>query len=529
MQSWLESAVFYEIYPISFLDSNGDGKGDLKGIEEKVDYIKSLGVDAVWLNPIYQSPFKDGGYDVSDYYSVDRRFGTNEDLIRLIEAFKARGIKVILDLVVGHTSNKHKWFKKSACARRNSYWDYYIWTDNVAEEYPGVIRGLYPRNGGYLPNYYASQPALNFGFERADDARPWQMNYQDERLKPLREEFLNIMRYYFDLGVDGFRVDMASSVVKGGATFDAENVFNDSEEGLDGVKWWWNQVLGTLRKEYNDKVFIAEWVVPQRSIGMCGFDMDFLTHDIAAFNSLYRYEKNCNLDNSPYYVRGYNYFSAEGKGNLSNFVEYVEYLYDRLGTKGLFTTPTGTHDEVRMPTGKSPDLIKVIFAFLLTYKQIPFIYYGDEIGMEHNFDLSKDGGGVRTGARTPMQWTEERGRGFSARKRTYLPVSEKRGQSVEAQERSERSILNTVRELIAIRKKYPALHALSEQTFLETGYPAVYRRKKGEQSVIVLLNPSDRTVCRTLRFCSVIKTQNAEICGDEITLGAQSFAILSES
>lgn len=230
MQSWLESAVFYEIYPISFLDSNGDGKGDLKGIEEKVDYIKSLGVDAVWLNPIYQSPFKDGGYDVSDYYSVDRRFGTNEDLIRLIEAFKARGIKVILDLVVGHTSNKHKWFKKSACARRNSYWDYYIWTDNVAEEYPGVIRGLYPRNGGYLPNYYASQPALNFGFERADDARPWQMNYQDERLKPLREEFLNIMRYYFDLGLDGFRVDMASSVVKGGATFDAENVFNDSEE-----------------------------------------------------------------------------------------------------------------------------------------------------------------------------------------------------------------------------------------------------------------------------------------------------------
>ena len=526
MLKWLESAVFYEIYPISFFDSNGDGKGDLKGIEEKADYIKSLGVDAVWLNPIYKSPFKDAGYDISDYYQVDKRFGSNEDLVSLIKAFKERGIKILLDLVVGHTSDKHKWFQKSACAKRNKFWDYYVWTDSVFTNYPGVIRGLYYRDGGYLPNYYASQPALNFGFEKVEEGHPWQMHYKDERLKPLREEFINIMRYYFDLGVDGFRVDMAASVVKGGARFDENNVFNDSEEGLDGVKWWWNEVFSTLKKEYKDKVYIAEWVVPQRSIGMCGFDMDFLTHDIFAFNSLYRCEKGCNLDDSDYFVKGFNYFSPEGKGDLGDFVKYIEYLYDRLGDKGMFTTPTGTHDEVRMPTGKSPDMIKTIFAFMLTYKQIPFVYYGDEIGMEHNFAVSKDGGGIRTGARTPMQWTEEQGRGFSDKKTTYLPTSEKKGQSVEAQEKDENSILNTVKDLIRIRKKYPALYANSSQTFLETGYPAIFERSDGKQTITVLVNPSNKEVSREVDFSEVIKQQNTIINGNKITLKGQSFAIL---
>ena len=527
MLKWLENAVLYEIYPTSFYDSNGDGIGDINGIAEKADYIKSLDVDAVWLNPIYKSPFKDGGYDVSDYLEIDKKFGTMDDLKNLIKVFKERGIKILLDLVVGHTSDKHKWFKKSACAKRNEYWDYYVWTDTIFRSYPGVIRGLYYRDGGYLPNYYASQPALNFGFAEEDPAHPWMIHYKDERLKPLREEFLNIMRYYFDMGIEGFRVDMASSVVKGGAAhFDENNPFDDSTEGLDGVIWWWNEVLTTLRKEYKDKLFIAEWVVPQRSIGMCGFDMDFLTHDTFAFNSLYRYEKGCNLGDSDYYVKGDNYFSPNGQGSLDKFVEYAEYLYSRVGDKGMFTTPTGTHDEVRMSTNKSPDLIKTIFAFMLTYKQVPFVYYGDEIGLEHNFNISKDGGGVRTGARTPMQWTEAKGRGFTTKKTAYLPTSDKVNQSVEAQENDENSILNTVRDLIKIRKTYPALNVSSEQKFIEKGYPAVYERTNGDQTVIILLNPADKKVKRNIKYSKVIKAQNAEICGEEILLEGQSFAIL---
>ncbi len=526
MLKWLENAVFYEIYPISFFDSNGDGMGDLKGIEEKADYIKSLGVDAVWLNPIYKSPFKDGGYDVTDYRQIDGRFGKNEDLVSLIKTLKSRGIKIVLDLVIGHTSNKHEWFKKSASQKRNEYSDYYIWSDNLFCGYPNLVRGLYKRDGGYLPNFFATQPSLNFGFEKADENEKWKMHYKDERLKPLRQEFIDIMRYYFDMGVDGFRVDMASSIIKESTPHDSFDLYNESKEGLSGVIWWWNEVLTTLRNEYKDKVFIAEWTNPLRAIGFCGFDMDFLTHDTLPFNTLYRCEKGCNLDDSDYYVRGFNYFSPEGKGSLEDFVKYVEFLYSKTNGKGLFTTPTGTHDEVRMPTGKSPDMVKLIFAFMLTYKQIPFIYYGDEIGLEHNFTVSKDGGGVRTGARTPMQWTEEKGRGFSTKSRAYLPTSKKKGQSVEAQEKDENSILNTVRELVKIRKEYPALNANGSQAFIEKGYPAIFERSNGEQKITVIVNPSDKTIQRKLKFSKVIKSQNVTVNGEEISLGAQSYAIL---
>lgn len=524
MLEWLKNAVFYEIYPISFFDSNGDGMGDLRGIAEKADYIKGLGVDAVWLNPICKSPFKDGGYDITDYLEIDKRFGTMYDLKYLIKVFKDKGIRIILDLVIGHTSDKHKWFKKSASAKRNEYSDYYVWTDSVFRDYPNIIRGLYKRNGGYLPNYYASQPALNFGFENKDEKNPWKIYYKDERLKPLREEFIRIMRYYLDMGIDGFRVDMASSIIKEGRKFDEKDLFDDSDDGLSGVKWWWKKVLGEIRSDYPDKVFIAEWVMPQRSIGKCGFDMDFLTHDTIAFNTLYRNEKNCNLD--AFYERGYNYFSEEGKGSLDDFMKYTEYLYPRVKENGMFTIPTGTHDEIRMPTSKSPDMIKTIFAFLLTIKQIPFIYYGDEIGIEHNFVLSKDGGGIRTGARTPMQWTEEKGRGFSDKKTTYLPVSNKKGQSVAAQEDDAYSILNTVRELIKIRKNYPALNADSKQKFIETGYPAVYERTDGKKTIRVYINPSDKTVKRFCLIKEVLLLQNAEIKGGDIVLKNQSFAIV---
>lgn len=524
MLEWLKNAVFYEIYPISFFDSNCDGMGDLRGIAEKADYIKSLGVDAVWLNPIYKSPFKDGGYDITDYLEIDKRFGTMDDLKYLIKVFKEKGIRIILDLVIGHTSDKHKWFKKSANATRNEYSDYYVWTDSVFRDYPNIIRGLYKRDGGYLPNYYASQPSLNFGFEKPDENNPWKIYYKDERLKPLRKEFLRIMRYYLDMGIDGFRVDMASSIIKEGRKFDEKDLFDDSDDGLSGVKWWWRKVLGEIRKDYPDKVFIAEWVMPQRSIGKCGFDMDFLTHDTIAFNTLYRNEKNCNLD--AFYERGYNYFSEEGKGCLNDFIKYTEYLYLRVKENGMFTIPTGTHDEIRMPTGKSPDMIKTIFAFLLTIKQIPFIYYGDEIGIEHNFSLSKDGGGIRTGARTPMQWTEEKGRGFSNKKTTYLPVSNKKGQSVAAQKDNDDSILNTVRALIEIRKNYSALNSDSEQKFIETGYPAIYERTDGKQTITVYINPSNKEIKRKIKYIKAIKLQNAEISGDTITLKGQSFAIL---
>ena len=153
-----------------------------------------MGVDAVWLNPIYKSPFKDGGYDVSDYLEIDKKFGSMEDLKTLIAEFKKRDIKIVLDFVIGHTSDKHKWFKRSASPRRNQYSDYYVWTENLFQSYPGLIRGLYYRDGGYLPNYYASQPALNYGWQKIEEGETWKMHYTDERLRPLREEIINTFK-----------------------------------------------------------------------------------------------------------------------------------------------------------------------------------------------------------------------------------------------------------------------------------------------------------------------------------------------
>ncbi len=526
MLNWIDDAVFYEIYPTSFYDGNGDGVGDLIGIKQKVGYIKDLGVNAVWLNPIYKSPFKDGGYDVADYCEIDKKFGTMRDLEELIEEFHRNGIKVVLDLVIGHTSNVHKWFKKSGAARRNECSDYYIWTNSNFEGYPEMIYGLTKRDGGYMKNYYASQPALNYGFNQTDEKNPWKLHYTDERLKPLREEIKNVMRFYLDKGVDGFRVDMAASLVKDGKRFDGDKAFEDTTEGLDGIKWLWNDILGTLRSEYSDKVYIAEWVVPQDSIAKCGFDMDFLTHDTFAFNTLSRNEKGTNL--GEYYERGYNYFSKEGKGDLADFVKYAEFLYSKLGEKGMFTAPTGTHDEIRISQGKDQAVLKTALAFLLTIKQVPLIYYGDELGIEHNFSVSKDGGSVRTGARTPMLWTEEKGRGFSEKKSTYLPVSKQKNISVAAQENEEDSLLNTVKKVIKIRKEYSCFNASASQKFIETGYPAIFERENEKCGAIVIVNPSDKTFERNVTYKKVLASINCDFNGNTITLKPQSFAILEK-
>ena len=530
MLKWLENAVFYEIYPTSFCDANGDGIGDLKGITDKVSYLKSLGIDAVWFNPFYKSPFKDGGYDIADYYEIDKHFGTMEDFDNMVKVFKQNGIKIIMDLVIGHTSDKHKWFKMSARAKKNKYYDYYVWTDSLFTDYPGSIKGLYLRDGGYVPNYYASQPALNFGFEQLDPNAPWKLHYTDPRLKPLREEILNIMRFYLDKGIDGFRVDMAGHLIKEAQTFNETMYYDDYDKGTSGIQWFWNTVLSTIRSEYSDKVFIAEWDIPQLAIPKCGFDMDFLTHDTFMFNDLYKNEKGNNL--TPYFERGDNYFSVIGKGTVKNFIEYTEYLYKKLGDKGMFTAPTGTHDEIRMPTLKSTDIIKCIFAHLLTMKQVPMIYYGDEIGMVHNRNISKDGGGVRTGARTPMQWTEGKNRGFSTLvdKDLYLPVDDVAGRSVEAQEKDENSLLNTVKALIKIKKSHTALNVSSTQetVYIEDGgFPYIYRRKSDDESILVAINPSSEPKKVTIKG-EVLLGHNYTKDGDQVSLNGTSFVIVKE-
>ncbi len=531
MATWAKDAVFYQIYPTSFFDANNDGVGDFKGMEEKLDYVKSLGVDAVWLNPFYLSPFMDGGYDIEDYYSVDPRFGTMADFESFMKKATSLGIKVVIDLVIGHTSLKNKWFLESAKDERNEYSDWYIWTDSNFTKYKDkTIHGLFNRDGGYMINYYACQPALNFGWvstepENVDPNDPynggeaWKIHYLDERLVPLRMEIIKIMRFWMEKGVSGFRVDMASSLVKG-SSYESED-----PELIKGIVWLWNQLIPAIKKDYPDVFFVAEWVNPRVSVGECGFDSDFILHDTPCYNDLFRNEKGSNLLRA--LERGHSYFHKDGKGSVDEFIKEAYHIYEKTDGKGYFTAPSGNHDEVRIGVNRSQADLKVVFAFLLTFRHLPFIYYGDELGLTHNFNINKDGGFIRTGSRTPMQWTNGKNRGFSEFDgELYLPVNDDKDCSVESQEKDEKSLLNTVKALLKLRKEYSCLNAENALNVVTTGYPFVYERTDGEKTVIIALNPSSEFKQIDLEYKKVLMSENSDFDGKTVTLKGQSFAIL---
>lgn len=530
MNKWMKDCIFYQIYPTSFYDGDGDGIGDLKGITQKLDYVAELGVKGIWFNPFYPSPFMDGGYDVADYCAIHENFGTMADFEEMVAKCKSLGIKVIIDLVIGHTSNNHPWFLQSAKDEKNMYTDWYIWTDSNFNK-KDSIHGLYPRNGGYIINYYACQPALNFGYNRLpkegtridayDLGEDWKMHYTDERLKPLREEILNIMRFWLNKGVDGFRVDMANSLVKG-------CVYNsDKDEDVEGLIWLWNILIGTIKKEYLDVAFVAEWVYPSNSVGKCGFDLDYLAHDRPEYNDLFRKEKGSNI--LPAFECGKTYFSEEGAGTVENFLSYTARLYDDVKGKGYFSVPSGYHDIVRVAEKKDEEILKVVFAFLLTYKHVPFIYYGDEIGMTHAWGINKDGGYIRTGARTPMQWTNGKNRGFSNFDgELYLPVNKEVSQSVEDQNSRKDSLLNTVKQLAKLRNENSALNADAELKILRCdngGYPLVYERSDKNGKFIIAINPSNKSVDVELSG-EVLLSQNVKVCDGQMTLTGKSFIII---
>ena len=212
MNKILNNAVIYQIYPISFFDSNGDGKGDFNGIKEKLLYLKELGVNVLWLNPIFSSPFKDGGYDPIDFRSVNPDFGTMEDLRKFLIAAHCYDMRVLLDFTICHTSIESEWFKQSQKAEPNQYSDYYIWSNNWFESDRGMLTGISERNGCVVSSYYSHQVALNYGYEEVENS--WQMGYKDERLTPLRNEIIDIMQKWLNFGFDGFRIDLACNVIK---------------------------------------------------------------------------------------------------------------------------------------------------------------------------------------------------------------------------------------------------------------------------------------------------------------------------
>ncbi|MCC6396047.1 MAG: hypothetical protein IT282_03440 [Bacteroidetes bacterium] len=288
--SWVHSAVFYQIYPQTFYDSNGDGIGDLEGIVQKLDYIKSLGVDAIWINPFFESPFCDAGYDISDYYRVARRYGTNEDARRLFNESHKRGLRVLFDFVPSYTSMEHPWFQASARQESSTYSNWYIWTDNIwlnpPEKFQGAfVKGHGTRNGQYLQNFYYCQPALNYGFADPDPNQKWQLPIDHPDVLAMREEMKRVVRFWMDMGADGFRADMAGALVKTSGTVGTQQFFTTQEEG---TKRFWREIRGILNTEYPDAFMVAEWSYPVSALDGC-FHADFF-HWFEGYNDLFQKE-----------------------------------------------------------------------------------------------------------------------------------------------------------------------------------------------------------------------------------------------
>ncbi|MGN1235402.1 MAG: alpha-amylase family glycosyl hydrolase, partial [Christensenellaceae bacterium] len=395
LPEWLKTAFFYEIYPQSFFDTNGDGVGDIPGMIAKLPYIASLGCNAIWVNPWYESPFLDAGYDVSDYKKIAPRYGTIDDAKRFFEEAHRAGFHVLIDLVPGHTSWEHLWFRESCRAAKNAYTDRYVWTDTIWDD-GGMptLRGVSERDGCVRVNFFSHQPALNYGYAQPD--RPWQQSVGDDGPTATKEAIKDVMRFWLDLGADGFRVDMAASLVK-------------NDPGSEATIRLWQEFRAFLDEEYPDCAMVSEWGMPFRAI-RGGFHMDFLLHfAMPGYTSLFRGE--------------HPFFSREGKGDITVFTKEYEDSYAQAWGKGLICIPSGNHDMRRLAFGRDEQELKVCFAFLYTMFGAPYLYYGDEIGMRYLEGIpSVEGGYDRTGSRSPMQWDGTALAGFSDCEKTYIPL-----------------------------------------------------------------------------------------------------------
>lgn len=482
---WVHTAVFYQIYPQTFYDSNGDGIGDLPGVIQKLDYVKSLGVDAIWLNPFFDSPFNDAGYDIRDYYRVAPRYGTNDDARRLFEEAHKRGLKVLFDYVITYTAIDHPWFVASAQQAPNAHTNWYVWNDNVWKLEEGEfcnrwVHGYGRRHGNYLRNFFWSEPALNYGFRIPDPTRKWQLSSQHPDVLALRAEVKKVLRFWMDMGADGFRADMAGALVKG----------KDSD--ID-TKAFWREIRDILRTDYPEAFMVSEWSYPQDALDGA-FHADFF-HWFDGYNDLAQKESWRILNG---YSEGSSFFDSEGRGNITRFLHGYLKQYQATRAKGYISLPLGNHDLARLNVKRTSDELEMLVAFGLAMPGVPFLYYGNEIGMRQLYDLPQIEGAYfpRSGARTPMQWTEGPNLGFSSAdaSRLYLPVDASAdAPNVAAQEKDPTSLLNRVRRLISLKRDEPALAAYAELVPLyarDNGYPFVFARANGSDVLLAVFNPA---------------------------------------
>ena len=491
---WWKHAVIYEIYPRSFQDSNGEGIGDLNGIIERLDYLQWLGVDAIWISPIYPSPQVDFGYDISDYENIDPQYGSLADFDRLVAAAKQRGIRVIMDMVMNHTSDKHPWFIESASSKNNPKRDWYIWRDG--------------KPGGTPPNNPPNNWTSVFGHSAWQfDARTGQYYYHrfyiqqpdlNWRNPAVEKAVFNAVRFWLDRDVAGFRLDAIPTLFEDPKLADAQELpgvdaYGDRNQvttlydNLPEVHGVMRRLRSMVNKYPGERVLIGETYLPNvqeldKWYGGAKHDelnlpMDLQVGFIDSLNvALFRqriWDAETKIDgNQPLFV-------FDNHDNIRSWNRYGD----------------GVHNDA---------IARIIAAMLFTTRSTAMMYYGEELGMTTTPPARKedvkDPVGItgwpkakgRDGERTPMQWDDTKNAGFSTAQTTWLPVAaDYVTKNVETEKANPDSLLNWHRKLIAMRRTNPALRE-GEMIMLDKTNPSVlsYLRKgtAGHSSVLVALN-----------------------------------------
>jgi len=536
-RQWWKEGIVYQIYPRSFQDTTGNGIGDLNGILERLDYIKSLGVDIIWLNPVYDSPNDDNGYDISDYRNIMAEFGTMADFDALLAGMKERGLKLIMDLVVNHSSDEHKWFQESRKSRNNPYRDYYHW-------WPAE-KGSPPKRWSFFDtesNAWKYDETTDAYYLHCFSVKQPDLKWENPQV---RQEVYDLMKFWFEKGIDGFRMDVISFISK-------DTSFPELPESYNGefIPFYSNgPKLHDYLREMNHSVLSNYDIMTVGEAPGIGIEraLEFVDEDRKELNMFFHFDL-MELDRQD----GEPFLMSEVPWQLTEFKKIHSDWDAVFAQKGWGSIFLNNHDFPRSVSRWGNDSrvhwfnsATMLQTFLLSMRGTPFFYYGEEIGMTNirfeNFSdyqdintinryatFQQNGGDLksflenekdasRDNARTPMQWDSTENAGFSTTK-PWLQVNSNysEGINVASQEGKKNSVLNYFRQMVQVRKNHPTLIYGAYQLLLiadEEVY--AFSRILGEKRYLVLLSFSTKKVVKTINEISFEKAELV-ISNDEI-------------
>lgn len=488
---WYKDAVFYEVYIRAFYDSNGDGHGDIKGLIQKLDYLQELGVTCLWLLPIYPSPLKDDGYDISNHYGVHHSYGSLDDFKELLDSAHERGLRVIMDLVLNHTSDQHHWFRAARANPKSIFRNYYVWSDSSLKYRDARIIFTDTEESNwawdesskqyYWHRFYSSQPDLNF----------------DNPL--VQEEVLKIISFWLDLGVDGFRADAVPYLLE------RENT---SCENLPETHDLLKKIRQFINDNYPGRILLAEanqWpedVLPYFGKGddefHMGFNFPIMPRIFMSIRKADRTQLEWIMGRTPF-LRETNQWVTFLRNHDELTLEMVtederEWMWVNYAPEPRMRLNMGIRRRLAPLLDNDQRKIELAHSLLFTLPGSPVIYYGDEIGMGDNIWLPD-----RNGVRTPMQWDAESDTGFSEApvQSLYIPIIDDdiyrpSNVNVESQKKDKSSLWHSIRRMISIRQQY---HVFGWGEFewidCKNNSVAAYRRTFEDKTVLVFQNLSD--------------------------------------